>query len=96
MGGILGGLLAIFFAAAGAVSSGRKHEEALKAGLGRVREAGGARRGERTMIDALAPAQGVLEEGLGAAAKAVRAGADATAAITRAGRMGRAGQLYLR
>ena len=90
MGGSSGVLLGIFFTAAGdAASSGKSHVEALKAGLERVREVGGARPGDRTMIDALAPALDALERGLGAAAKAAREGADATAAITRA-RAGRA------
>ena len=54
-----------------------------------MRDVGGAGPGDRTMIDALAPALEALPDGIAAAAKAARAGADATAEITRA-RAGRA------
>ncbi len=93
MGGSSGVLLAIFFAAAGDASAGG-HDliGALRAGLERIERVGGARPGDRTMIDALAPALGRLPEGIAAAAAAARAGADATAAITRA-RAGRASYL---
>ncbi|MGA0715287.1 MAG: dihydroxyacetone kinase subunit DhaK [Gemmobacter sp.] len=93
MGGSSGVLLAIFFAAAGDASAGG-HDliGALRAGLDRIERVGGARPGDRTMIDALAPALGRLPEGIAAAAAAARAGADATAAITRA-RAGRASYL---
>jgi len=93
MGGSSGVLLAIFFAAAGDASAGG-HDMigALRAGLDRIESVGGARPGDRTMIDALAPALGRLPEGIAAAAGAARAGADATAAITRA-RAGRASYL---
>ncbi len=85
MGGSSGVLLAIFFAAVGdAASSGHPNVEALKAGLARVREVGGAAPGDRTMIDALAPALDALPNGLSAAATAARKGADATAKILRA------------
>jgi len=93
MGGSSGVLLAIFFAAAGdASASGQDPIGALKAGLDRIQEVGGARPGDRTMIDALLPALEALPRGLGAAADAARAGADATANITRA-RAGRAAYL---
>ncbi|MEO0428797.1 MAG: dihydroxyacetone kinase subunit DhaK [Pseudomonadota bacterium] len=93
MGGSSGVLLAIFFAAAGdASASGKDTGEALKAGLDRISEVGGAAQGDRTMIDALAPALDALPHGLPAAAKAAREGADATAQITRA-RAGRASYL---
>ncbi|MGA1634794.1 MAG: dihydroxyacetone kinase subunit DhaK [Gemmobacter sp.] len=93
MGGSSGVLLAIFFAAAGDASAGG-HDliGALRAGLERIERVGGARPGDRTMIDALAPPRGRLPEGIAAAAAAARAGADATAAITRA-RAGRASYL---
>ncbi len=93
MGGSSGVLLAIFFAAAGDASAGG-HDliGALRAGLERIERVGGARPGDRTMIDALAPALGRLPEGIAAAAAAARAGADATAGITRA-RAGRASYL---
>ena len=93
MGGSSGVLLAIFFAAAGDASAGG-HDliGALRAGLERIERVGGARPGDRTMIDALAPALGRLPEGIAAAAAAARAGADATAGITRA-RAGRGSYL---
>ena len=43
-------------------------QDALKAGLERMQEIGGARLGDRTMIDALQPALEALPEGLGAPA----------------------------
>lgn len=85
MGGASGILLAIFFAAAGdAAQSGKDAAAALKAGLERIQQVGGAQPGDRTMIDALSPALGALHLGLDAAAQAARKGADATAGITRA------------
>jgi dihydroxyacetone kinase len=85
MGGSSGVLLAIFFAAAGdAASNGLPMSEALKAGLRRMQEIGGARVGDRTMVDALAPALDALEQGTVAAAKAAREGADRTAGMTKA------------
>jgi ATP-dependent dihydroxyacetone kinase len=93
MGGSSGVLLAIFFAAAGDASAGGANAiEALKAGLDRIQQVGGAREGDRTMIDALDPALQALPAGLEAAAAAARAGADATAKLTRA-RAGRASYL---
>jgi dihydroxyacetone kinase len=93
MGGSSGVLLAIFFAAAGdASASGKAWIAALQVGLARVMQVGGAEPGHRTMIDALAPALGALGEGVGAAALAARAGADATARMTRA-KAGRASYL---
>ncbi|MCB1342958.1 MAG: dihydroxyacetone kinase subunit DhaK [Pseudooceanicola sp.] len=85
MGGSSGVLLAIFFAAAGdASANGANPIGALKAGLDRVQQVGGARVGDRTMIDALAPALEAIPSGLDRAAAAARAGADATAAMRRA------------
>ncbi|MBT6139029.1 MAG: DAK2 domain-containing protein [Rhodospirillaceae bacterium] len=85
MGGSSGALLAIFFAAAGdGASSGLLLQDALKAGLQRMQEIGGARLGDRTMIDALQPALNVLDKGIGAAAAAARRGADYTATLTKA------------
>lgn len=85
MGGSSGVLLAIFFAAAGdASSSGQPMGEALKTGLARMRQIGGANPGDRTMVDALLPALDALPKGLPEAAKAARAGADYTATLTRA------------
>lgn len=85
MGGSSGVLMAIFFTAAGAAAcAGMPIEGALKAGLKRMQEVGGARRGDRTMVDALAPALDALPDGLAAAAKAARIGADLTATMTKA------------
>ncbi|MBL1436404.1 MAG: dihydroxyacetone kinase subunit DhaK [Rhodobacteraceae bacterium] len=85
MGGSSGVLLAIFFSATGdAASSGLSHVEALKAGLARVQEVGGAVLGDRTMIDALTPALEALPDGFKVAATAARAGADHTSKIVKA------------
>ncbi|ARM89335.1 dihydroxyacetone kinase subunit DhaK protein [Rhizobium sp. CIAT894] len=85
MGGSSGVLLAIFFAAAGdGASSGLNIREALKAGLSRMQEIGGARLGDRTMVDALSPALDALDVGFAAAAEAARAGADLTATLVHA------------
>lgn len=84
MGGSSGVLLAIFFAAAAQSQGG--WQQALKAGLDRMMEYGGARPGDRTMIDALVPAIAELSKSgsVAAAAKAARKGADATAGMARA------------
>lgn len=88
MGGSSGVLLAIFFAAAGEAAD-LGVTAALKAGLARMQKIGGARLGDRTMVDALHPALEALDQGLGAAAAAARLGAGRTAGMTRA-RSGRA------
>jgi len=85
MGGSSGVLLAIFFTAAGdAASGGLTLRDALRAGLARMQQIGGANLGDRTMVDALAPALDALAQGLPQAASAARAGADHTASLTRA------------
>ncbi|WP_112310739.1 dihydroxyacetone kinase subunit DhaK [Pseudogemmobacter bohemicus] len=86
MGGSSGVLLAIFFTAAGdAAAGGASMPEALKAGLARMQQIGGAAEGDRTMVDALAPAlEALATSGLPAAAVAARAGAAATADMLRA------------
>lgn len=85
MGGSSGVLLAIFFTAAGdAASSGLSIRDALRVGLARMQDIGGARVGDRTLVDALLPALEQLEFGLEAAARVARAGADSTAKMTRA------------
>lgn len=90
MGGSSGVLLAIFFAAAGdAASDCATTNEALRAGLARMKQIGGARLGDRTMVDALEPALSALEAGISAAAKVAREGANLTATMRRA-RSGRA------
>ena len=89
MGGSSGVILAIYFNAAGdACASGATVDQALAIGLQRVSDVGGAKVGDRTMIDALSPALAALPNGLTAAAQAARTGADATAAIhtAKAGR----------
>lgn len=85
MGGSSGVLLAIFFAAAGDGSAkGLPIIDALKSGLKRLQEIGGANIGDRTLIDALAPALDNLSKGLPDAANAARVGANHTATISRA------------
>ena len=85
MGGSSGVLLAIFFAATGdGASSGLPAREAFQAGLARMQEIGGARLGDRTMVDALAPALDALGNGIPSAAKAARDGANQTALMLSA------------
>lgn len=86
-GGSSGVLLSIFFAAAGsALAEEADWAKACAAGLDRVCEVGGAGRGSRTMLDAAIPAvEALAASGLGAAARAARAGAEATAGMERAG-----------
>jgi len=96
MGGSSGVLLAIFFAAAGdGASSGLGMRDALKAGLARMQEIGGAELGDRTMVDALSPALDAYDKGFAAAASAARAGANLTATYLNA-RAGRAAYLNAR
>lgn len=84
MGGSSGVLMAIFFAAAGGAKGA--WQNALQAGLSKMMAYGGAEIGDRTMVDALAPALAALAKGgnLADAAKAARTGADATKAMTQA------------
>ncbi|MFK7878719.1 dihydroxyacetone kinase subunit DhaK [Roseobacter sp.] len=90
MGGSSGVILAIFFGAAGdACANGRPTQEALLIALDRISQVGGARQGDRTMIDALQPALEALPQGLKAAAIQARTGANGTAAMGKA-RAGRA------
>ncbi|WP_170553421.1 dihydroxyacetone kinase subunit DhaK [Ruegeria atlantica] len=85
MGGSSGVILAIFFNAAGdACASGASVPKSLVEGLNRVSQVGGAKVGDRTMIDALAPALAALPSGLTHAAEAARQGANNTANIRRA------------
>ena len=70
-------------------------QQALSEGLDRMKAHGGARPGDRTMIDALAPALAALPKGLAAAAAAARAGADATARLRKA-RAGRSNYVAAR
>jgi triose/dihydroxyacetone kinase / FAD-AMP lyase (cyclizing) len=85
MGGSSGVLLAIFFAAAGdGASSGLSMRGALKAGLQRMQEIGGASLGDRTMVDALSPALDALDNGVKDAALAARNGANFTSTLLQA------------
>ena len=86
MGGSSGVLLSIFFTAASqSLGAGASLSKALLAGLERMTFYGGAKVGDRTMVDALEPALKALDtSGLEAAAKAARQGADATTAMQKA------------
>jgi len=85
MGGSSGVLLAIFFSGAGEASAhGQPLIGALKQALRQMQEVGGAQLGDRTMIDALAPALDGLRDGLANAAGCARAGATATAHMLKA------------
>jgi dihydroxyacetone kinase len=90
MGGSSGVLLSIFFtAAAKAMARTGDLPGALLAGLDRMTFYGGAKPGDRTMVDALDPALRSLAcGGISEAARAARAGATVTSAMTmaRAGR----------
>ncbi len=96
MGGSSGVLLAIFFEAMGdAASGGLPLPQALRAGLNRLCEIGGAKPGDRTLVDALSPALDALDQGMGAAARAARQGAELTATMTQA-KAGRAAYVSAR
>jgi dihydroxyacetone kinase len=86
MGGSSGVLLSIFLTAAGVeIGQGSSLAEALGRGLERMQTCGGAKPGDRTMIDALAPAIAALGRGgLKAAAGAATQGAQSTASMTKA------------
>lgn len=86
MGGSSGVLMSIFFTAAGQkVAEGEALPQALKVGLQQMKRYGGADLGDRTLIDALQPAlEALAGEGLKAAVKAAKQGAEATAQIQKA------------
>ncbi len=86
MGGSSGVLLSIFFTAASkAMAEKDDIAAALLAGLDRMTFYGGADVGDRTMVDALAPALAALQSGdVAAAAKAAAAGADSTRMMLKA------------
>ena len=86
MGGSSGVLLSIFFtAAAKSMARTEKLPSALLAGLDRMTFYGGAKPGDRTLVDALDPAlRSLTTSGLWEAARAARAGADSTGTITKA------------
>ncbi|WP_028865353.1 dihydroxyacetone kinase subunit DhaK [Psychromonas aquimarina] len=86
MGGSSGVLFSIFFTAAG--HDYNQHADtvtALKAGLAQMMHYGGAKPGDRTMIDALYPAFIAWEkDGLQAAVEAARIGAESTSGMVTA------------
>ncbi len=86
-GGSSGVLLSILFSAAGhAAADGASTADALRHGVSRMKDLGGAKRGDRTMIDALEPALDALADGdLAKASAAARQGADGTAEMAKAG-----------
>lgn len=95
MGGSSGVLMSIFFTHAGeAMRQGACAIAALQQGLEQIQYYGGARLGDRTLIDALQPALAVLLNGgsLAEAARAASNGAEATATMTKAS-VGRAAYL---
>jgi dihydroxyacetone kinase len=94
MGGSSGVLLSIFFTAAGTeMKRTSSLRGAFKKGVAAVQDYGGARLGDRTMLDALVPAIDALEAGsLEGAAAAAQGGAEATASMTHA-RAGRSSYL---
>lgn len=87
MGGSSGVLLAIVFSAASDASrTGASAVGALREGVQRMMNYGGAEQGDRTMVDALVPAlDTLLESGdLNQAAQAARAGANSTSTMSKA------------
>jgi triose/dihydroxyacetone kinase / FAD-AMP lyase (cyclizing) len=97
MGGSSGVLLSIFFTAASKGMETKKNvAEALLDGLDRMTFYGGAKLGDRTMVDALDPAlRALAKNGIAQAAKVARAGADATKKMTKA-KAGRASYIAAR
>ncbi|MDP9291579.1 MAG: dihydroxyacetone kinase subunit DhaK [Verrucomicrobiota bacterium] len=88
MGGSSGVLLSIFLTSIGrAYQQTGSWPKALESGIASLQIYGGAKIGDRTMIDALIPASVALlaGNGLAGAAKMARAGAEATAKMDRAG-----------
>lgn len=95
MGGSSGVLMSIMFNASGQkLAAGSSLGESLVYGLGRMQFYGGADIGDRTMVDALAPALALYCEGapLSAVADAAHAGAESTCVMTKA-RAGRSSYL---
>ncbi|ART63971.1 dihydroxyacetone kinase subunit DhaK [Kushneria marisflavi] len=88
MGGSSGVLLSILMtSAARQLEKNGDWPEALQAGIERMQHYGGARKGDRTMLDALIPAVEALTDGHSteAAAQAARSGADDTGRMRKAG-----------
>lgn len=95
MGGSSGVLMSIMFTAAGQrLEEGDSLAQALVCGLDRMQHYGGAKVGQRTMVDALHPAFAALADGKGvkAAAAAAHEGAESTSGMRSAG-AGRASYL---
>ena len=90
MGGSSGILLSLLFTGAEhGLAKGESLAKGLATGIEKMQHYGGAKAGDRTMLDALIPAIDALAEGgsLADAAKAARKGADATAQmLAKAGR----------
>ncbi len=87
-GGSSGVLLSIFFSAiGGALGDGKSWSAAVRHGIARLQVHGGAKAGDRTMLDALIPAADALAASgsLKDAAAAAQRGAEATAAMRKAG-----------
>jgi triose/dihydroxyacetone kinase / FAD-AMP lyase (cyclizing) len=86
MGGSSGVLLSIFFTAASkGVKTPKDLPAALLEGLDRMTFYGGAKLGDRTMVDALDPAlRALAKKDIASAAQAARAGAEATKKMTKA------------
>src|SRR5206468_10335844 len=87
MGGSSGVLMSIFFTAVGAALErlNNNWHRAFEAGIEAMQHYGGAKAGDRTMLDALIPAISALKAGdIRAAANAAQAGANATAEMTKA------------
>jgi dihydroxyacetone kinase len=86
VGGSSGVLMSIFFTAAGAaLTRSPDWHAALEKGLQSVQHYGGAKAGDRTMLDALIPAIAALKsDGIQGAAQAALRGAEATASMTKA------------
>ncbi|WP_329000802.1 dihydroxyacetone kinase family protein [Kribbella sp. NBC_00709] len=98
VGGTSGPLYAaLLLRTAAAVSAGASWGDAFGEGVGAVAELGGARSGDRTMLDALLPAAAALRTGdVSDAAAAARKGADETAGIlARRGRSSYLGERVL-
>ena len=86
MGGSSGVLMSIFFTAAGTeMARSGSWQAALAKGADAMQHYGGAKSGDRTMLDALIPAiEALKKSGIRAAADAARTGAEATAAMIKA------------
>ncbi|WP_422924064.1 glycerone kinase [Singulisphaera sp. PoT] len=97
LGGTSGALYGVFFLRASSklkqasIDDPRAWADALQAGTNAIAELGGARPGDRTMLDALAPAaetlytrlyaRSTLEDAISSAADAAKAAAEATATL---------------